>query len=315
MRRRSRYGFSIVELLVVIGIIALLLTILLPSVGRAREMSKRTACAANLRTLGIAGRAFATNHNGRFPVCFGTPAPDPADMKRMAVVVSLDSKLMADEALWKRVGIPMSEWDKYGAPESVWKCPASQYDFRYYNIPGAPVADNWGPIVWTDFMWVAGLRDKAEVIGKSRGRWGLLQPAVYIGDPNPADRILAADAAFYAGSGAWGRQFHINHPDATVAQKVGYQAVLYADGRVEANNMSLFPKVLHSETGRYSLKYDNKNGQNGFFFWGPEMSYTPGQAVPPPAPPPTPNPNPPAPNPNPAPPPPPPPPSNTNPLP
>ncbi len=59
-----RRGFTLVELLVVIGIIALLVSILLPTLGKAREYAKTVQCLSNFRQIGQAANLYAAQYKG-----------------------------------------------------------------------------------------------------------------------------------------------------------------------------------------------------------------------------------------------------------
>jgi prepilin-type N-terminal cleavage/methylation domain-containing protein len=65
---RTRKGFTLIELLVVVAIIALLISILLPSLARARELAKRTVCAANAKGIGTAIATYANENESVWPV-------------------------------------------------------------------------------------------------------------------------------------------------------------------------------------------------------------------------------------------------------
>jgi prepilin-type N-terminal cleavage/methylation domain-containing protein len=71
----TRKAFTLVELLVVIGIIAVLVAILLPVLARARQQAERVACASNLRQIATAWVAYCHTGKGLLPPPRTPPAP------------------------------------------------------------------------------------------------------------------------------------------------------------------------------------------------------------------------------------------------
>lgn len=71
MKRHNTKGFTLIELLVVVAIIALLIAILLPSIGRAKEMANRTACTANITGVLKACIVYASDNGDAYPLTVG----------------------------------------------------------------------------------------------------------------------------------------------------------------------------------------------------------------------------------------------------
>ena len=64
---RKARGFTLIELLVVIAIISLLVSILIPSLKRAKELTKRVICSSNLHQIGVALMTYSADHRGNLP--------------------------------------------------------------------------------------------------------------------------------------------------------------------------------------------------------------------------------------------------------
>lgn len=70
MRTNRRVSaFTLIELLVVISIIALLMSVMMPALGRARNLAKTLKCKSNQRQFGIAFNLYAEDYEGKLPAC------------------------------------------------------------------------------------------------------------------------------------------------------------------------------------------------------------------------------------------------------
>ena len=63
----ARRAFTLVELLVVVGILVVLIALLMPALSRARASAQLLRCSTNLRSMAHAAQSYAADHKGRFP--------------------------------------------------------------------------------------------------------------------------------------------------------------------------------------------------------------------------------------------------------
>ena len=71
---RNKLAFTLIELLVVIAILALLISIILPISMKGIEMARRSSCASNLKTIGVAFTSYAADFKGEMPHWNDLPA-------------------------------------------------------------------------------------------------------------------------------------------------------------------------------------------------------------------------------------------------
>src|SRR5437660_5232644 len=86
-KRVALPAFTLVELLVVIGIIAVLIGILLPALSRAREQSKTAQCLSNLRQLGMGFSMYITEQRYMVPAAYFIDSATPTNRETWATIL------------------------------------------------------------------------------------------------------------------------------------------------------------------------------------------------------------------------------------
>ena len=137
-------GFTLVELLVVIGIIAVLIALLLPALNRAREHAKTTQCLSNLRQIGIGMHMYTSNFKGWVVPAWlsGTGTPGANHDTWGSILVSL-KYLPAPPQL----GVNNPDLESQG--DSVFRCP-SGLNRRHEPTDPNPTSmtDSWNQVFW-----------------------------------------------------------------------------------------------------------------------------------------------------------------------
>jgi prepilin-type N-terminal cleavage/methylation domain-containing protein len=141
MNGHRKSAFTLVELLVVVGIIAVLIGILLPALGKAREQANLVKCGSNVRQIGLALRMYANEYKGAVPIGYlgstkqfnylltysntqaslapGSPGP------RTAVLLGLlaETKMLSGAEVFYCPTLASDSGDAYNAETNKWYNP------------------------------------------------------------------------------------------------------------------------------------------------------------------------------------------------
>jgi len=126
-QKKSRLGFTLIEMLVVIAIIALLATLLTPMVGRVMDKAKQTACKSNLHQIGIAAQGYANDNGGYLPYA-----------------------TYNSSTRWYTKLAPYAGGGVLGK-QSIWSCPSTKknvwlgYGWNYHGLGHSPQDPRLGP--------------------------------------------------------------------------------------------------------------------------------------------------------------------------
>lgn len=123
-------GFSIIDLLVSIVVIAVLLGITLPVLGHATEASRRVVCRSNVRQMALAVAMYAEDHDGRIPQS-EFAAGDTPDTFRPEQMMTLNAGKGAGD--WEGLGWLYA--DEYLRTPNLFYCPShrGEHDFQEYE--------------------------------------------------------------------------------------------------------------------------------------------------------------------------------------
>jgi prepilin-type N-terminal cleavage/methylation domain-containing protein/prepilin-type processing-associated H-X9-DG protein len=134
--RKATAGFTLIEILVVIAIIALLAAILFPVFARARENARRASCQSNLKQLGLAFAQYTSDYDNRYPQAQDNTVTVTSATAQTASVSNVDG----EPSLWP------AKLEPYTKNRQIFNCPSVKIGTNSWRRPDGTAINH--PMGW-----------------------------------------------------------------------------------------------------------------------------------------------------------------------
>jgi prepilin-type N-terminal cleavage/methylation domain-containing protein/prepilin-type processing-associated H-X9-DG protein len=135
-------GFTLIELMVVITIIAILAAMLLPALKKAKDTAQSIKCLGNLKQLGLAAINYADDFNGRLPPTLAGPGADTSNPYLWHFFIK---SLGYD-------GGPAKAAQRYSKGYDVWYCPSSSDALKKIKLAGWESRGCYTANIWLEWV-------------------------------------------------------------------------------------------------------------------------------------------------------------------
>jgi prepilin-type N-terminal cleavage/methylation domain-containing protein/prepilin-type processing-associated H-X9-DG protein len=206
--QRVRKGFTLVELLVVIGIIALLIAILLPALNAAREQAKASVCLSNLRQIGTAMQMYSNDYKGYVVPAYVRRNPIPNNTARgeenWATLLCARGYVKGASILDYIPANPgesipgETAFNSVGSPHNtIFRCPSGNDTMGWKEDANAAFRPGMDPTSKTDGLNTLYWRRQSFTMGGNAGRGTAPMVDCFYG----ANAVVPMNSEFNAGTG------------------------------------------------------------------------------------------------------------------